>query len=156
MELCGPNVTLPPSPIELFLLFFTPYLIKLIVDNTNLYAEQVLSAENYLKFEKVMSLEIQAYFGFMLLMGINQLPCLSDCWRIDTTYFTPITSQITRARFLEISRFLHFVNNESYTTFPSQILSMTEFGRCDLSSIRYQETFWICAYLMSPTPSMRQ
>ena len=115
-ETCGPNVSLPPSPLGLFRLLFTPYLIQLIVDNTNLYAEQVLSPENYLKFEKVTSLEIQAYFGFMLLMGINQLPCLYDYWRTDTTYFAPIASRITRARFLEISRFLHFVNNESYTT----------------------------------------
>ena len=115
-ETCGPKVTLPPSALGLFRLLFTPYLIQLIADNTNLYAEQVLSAENYLKFEKVTSIEIQAYFGFMFLVGINQLPCLYDYWRADTTHFAPVASRITRARFLEISRFLHSVNNDSYTT----------------------------------------
>ena len=97
-ETCGPNVSLPPSPLGLFRLLFTPYLIQLIFDNMNLYAEQVLSPENYLKFEKVTSLEIQAYFGFMFLMGINKLPCLYDYWRTETTYFAPIASRITRAR----------------------------------------------------------
>ena len=88
--------------------------MPLITDNTNLYAEQVLSEEKYEKYVKMTEMELQAYFGFMLLMGINHLPSLYDYWKRDTTYFAPIASRITRTRFLEISRFLHFVDNSLF------------------------------------------
>ena len=88
--------------------------MQLITDNTNLYAEQVLSEEKYEKYVKMTEMELQAYFGFMLLMGINHLPSLYDYWKRDTTYFAPIASRITRTRFLEISRFLHFVDNSLF------------------------------------------
>ena len=87
----------------------------MIADKTNLFAEQVLSSEAFQKFVPVTTEEIQAYFGFMLLMGINKLPCLYDYWKKDTTYFAPITERIPRRRFLEIARFLHFVDNSVYT-----------------------------------------
>ena len=42
-------------------------------------------------------------------MGVNQLPALADYWKLDPTY-RPIANRITRDRFLEISRYLHFVD----------------------------------------------
>ena len=75
----------------------------------------MLSADAFEKFDLVTPHEIQAYFGFMLLMGINKLPCLYDYWKKDMTYFAPVADRIPRRRFLEISRFLHFVDNSSYT-----------------------------------------
>ena len=95
-------------------MFFTTTIIDLIVDQTNLYASQVMDAVQYDKWTKVTSDEILAYFGFMILMGINQLPALVDYWKLDPTYrYRPIADKITRDRFLEISRYQHFVDNSN-------------------------------------------
>ena len=87
----GPNTTLGATLLEIFHILFPVSLISMIADKTNLIAEQVLSSEAFQKFEPVITEEIQAYFGFMLLMGINKVPCLYDYWKKDTTYFAPIT-----------------------------------------------------------------
>ena len=58
--------------------------------------------------------ELEAYFGFMILMGLVSLPSLDDYWRIDEVFrYSPIARRITRDRFREIHRYLHFVDNES-------------------------------------------
>ena len=88
----------------------------MIVDQTNLYASQVMDPSQYDKWTKLTADELWAYFGFMILMGVNQLPALADYWKLDPTYrYRPIADRITRDRFLEISRYLHFVDN---TTLP--------------------------------------
>ena len=88
----------------------------MIAEQTNVYAREVLSTYAYERFDQVTPLEIQAYFGFMILMGINQLPCLYDYWKLDPTYYySPVADRISLRRFLEISRFLHFTQNESYS-----------------------------------------
>ena len=66
----------------------------------------------YAKWENVDAEEIWAYLGFMILMGINHLPALADYWKTDPTYhYGPIADRISRDRFCEISRYLHFVDN---------------------------------------------
>ena len=58
--------------------------------------------------------ELKAYFGFCILMGINRLPALDDYWSSDLTLrYAPIADWISRDRFLEISRYLHFVDNST-------------------------------------------
>ena len=74
----GPAVVLSACILEIFKLFFTPAPIDLIVEQTNLYARQTMSNELYTKWEAVTAEEISAYMGFMILMGINHLPALSD------------------------------------------------------------------------------
>ena len=83
---CEPTVTLPSTPLGVFHLLFIPTLINIICEQSNLYAQQVLSDNAYQHFDQITPTEIQAYFGFMILMGINQLPCLYDYWKLDTTY----------------------------------------------------------------------
>ena len=51
-----------------------------------------------------MESDILVLLGFAILVGINQLPSLADYWKKD---------QITRDRFLQIWRFLHFVDNST-------------------------------------------
>ena len=69
-------------------------LIDLIVEQTILYASQ---ASQYEQWSKVTADEIWAYFGFMISMGINQLPAIADYWKLDPTYrYGPIAGRITR------------------------------------------------------------
>ena len=99
------------SLLDLFYLFFTHDILKYLADQTNLYAYACLG-EYYESWDKVTPDEIRAYMGFMILMGLVQLPALCDYWRKDSTFhYEPIASRISWRRFLDIHRFLHFVDN---------------------------------------------
>ena len=50
----------------------------------------------------------------MILMGIVHLPSLCDYWKKDSIFhYSPIADKITRDRFLDIHRYLHFNSNSS-------------------------------------------
>ena len=68
--------------------------------------------EKYATWKTVTPEELRAYIGFCILMGIAHLPALDDYWSTDPTlHFSLITDKITRDRFRDISRYLHFVDN---------------------------------------------
>lgn len=57
---------------------------------------------------------MKAFLGFSILMGINQLPAVKDYWRKNEfLHYSPIADRIPRDRFLEISRYIHFVDNST-------------------------------------------
>ena len=88
----------------------------MIVCETNRYAAQCLAAANSNSTWSTDVREIRAYFVFMVVMGINRLPEIQDYWSTDTKLKNAfVSSRITRKRFEEISRYLHFVDN---TTLP--------------------------------------
>ena len=115
----GPKVPISARILDIFKVFFSATLIDFIVTQTNLYASQVMSAAQYAKWTDVTAEEIWAFFRFMILMGINQLPALRDYWKLDPTYrYNPIACKITRDRFLEILRYIHFVDNTTLLQRP--------------------------------------
>ena len=130
VESVSRTVPISGHVIDIFKLLFTTTLIDLIVDQTNLYACQVMDASQYDKWSKVTADEIWVYFGFMILIGINHLPAIADCWKLDPTYrYSPIANKITRDRFVGITRYFHFVDN---STLPSR----TDPGYDKLGKIR--------------------
>ena len=113
VEPVGPRVILPPTVLDLFRLFFTSTLISMIVDQTNSYAHKVLGDVARDKWSDVMAEDIWAFLGFALLMGINRLPQLRLYWNTNPVFhYLPIAERITRDRFLDIWRFLHFTSSE--------------------------------------------
>ena len=59
--------------------------------------------------------DLKAYLGFHILMGINHLPALEDYWKRDPfLHYVPVADRIPRDRFRELSRFLHFVDNDTF------------------------------------------
>ena len=112
----GPTFQLSAVPTEVFLHFFTPQLIELIVQETNHNAALCLfstaEAGKPVRDWKTNPEEIRAYLGFHILMGLNHLPDLYDYWSVDACYhYFPVASRISRKRFLEIQQFLHFIDN---------------------------------------------
>lgn len=64
--------------------------------------------------------ELNAFLGFMILMGLVKLPSLADYRSRDATFhYGKIADRISRDRFLEITRYLHFADNA--TLFPPGI-----------------------------------
>ena len=110
----GPRVPTSRDPLEMFRHFFDDDLLQVIVRETNLFAAQSLAAANKNTTWETNTAELKAYFGFMIIMGINRLPEIRDYWAMDDKLHNPfIASRITRDRFEEISRYLHFVDNST-------------------------------------------
>lgn len=88
-----------------------------IVTETNRYASLCLK-EKFDKWDKVTVEELHAYFGFMILMGIVNLPSIKDYWSTDEVFnYRPLANRISRTRFLQIHRLLHFVDNDSLLSY---------------------------------------
>ena len=69
--------------------------------------------ECYTQWKKITLDELRAFFGFTILMGIAHLPSMDDYWTKDPfLHYAPIADRMPRWRFRELSRYLHFVNNE--------------------------------------------
>ena len=110
----GPTLLIPCSPLHSFLLIFTTTILQWIVDQTNLFALQCMGEEKFDTWQQVSVEEIMAYMGFMILMGIVKLPSISDYWkRNEIFHYELIASRITRDRFFEIQRYLHFADNSN-------------------------------------------
>ena len=110
----GPTTSLPTNPLEIFFCFFTQQLIRMIVDQSNLYAASCMGEELYQRWEKITDDELKAYLGFIILMGLVPLPSIYDYWcKNPVFHYSPIADRISRDRFLEIHKYLHFVDNET-------------------------------------------
>ena len=110
----GPTVPIPCSILGTFQLFFTTTLLEYIVEQTNLYALQCMGDELFAVWTKVTIEELKAFVGFMILMGMVNLPSLADYWSKDSTFrYSPVADRISRDRFLEIHRYLHLVDNST-------------------------------------------
>ena len=107
---CGPLVPVTHDPLERCSpIFFTDNLLSVIVEVTNRYAVQCLAAKNSTTTWETTLDEMKAYLGFMVVMGVNQLPEIRDYWTKLNNSF--ISSRITRQQFEEITRHMHFVDN---------------------------------------------
>ena len=116
IQTTGPTVPISSDPTEVFLQFFTPYLIEHIVAEANRYAAECLAAthtgEGPVPQWETSVAEVKAYLGFSILMGLNRLPDFYDYWSTSEIFhYYPVASRISRKRFLEIKRFLHFSRN---------------------------------------------
>ena len=87
-----------------------------MVTESNRYAKQVMGDEKYEQWTAITVRELEAYFGFNILMGIVKLPAIDDYWKKDPLlHYEPVSSKISRNRYREIRRYIHFVDN---TTLP--------------------------------------
>ena len=112
-ETAGLKVPIP-SAIGMFFLFFTSSLMDYIVNQTDQFALECMGGEKFAKWTQVTVKELQAYMGFMILMGLVKLPSIYDYWQRDEIYhYSPVASRITRDRFFELHRFLHFADNST-------------------------------------------
>ena len=97
-----------------------------IVNESNRYAKQMMGDDKYQEWTPMTVPELKA----CILMGITKLPAIDDYWKKDPLlHYDPIASRITRERFRDIRRYLHFVDN---TTLPTSGSA----GRDRLAKIR--------------------
>ena len=103
-------LNLPNPPIDEWYLiqyfneFFTIDMFEDIALQSILYSIQSNSI-----FRTTRS-EIEIYCGILLMMGIVVMPRCDQCWSNETR-FSPIADNISRDRFHEITRYIHFNDN---------------------------------------------
>ena len=116
----NPQINITEStPYEIYRYFLTDEMLKLIVEETNRYAQQYVSA-NQLRRRSLMSKwkdtnaeEIQVFLGIIAIMGVSPLPRLHLYWSKDKKYRNlRIVELMTRERFEMLLKGLHFCNNE--------------------------------------------
>ena len=111
------------DPLEFFKLFFTDELIDIIVTETNRYAGQFL-AENQgalkersraKEWKETDAKEIKVFLALLLMQGIVYKPDIEQYFSKRPSLYTPFFRDVMdKDRFILLSKFLHFANNEGY------------------------------------------
>ena len=117
----GPTNILPPEATadRFFYQLFPEDLIELIVNETNLNAEQKQRAAGRQdqNWTPVNANDIRAYFGIRILQGIKTLPSERHFWsRNKYLHVKRVSDTMTRNRYLKINEYLHF--NDATTVVP--------------------------------------
>jgi len=108
------------EPIDFFQSFVDDDLLRHIVVQTNIYADQHLAANQHDlgRHPRVRQLvptditEIKQFLGLTLLMGLVHKPSVASYWWLDGVLQTPVFGTVMkRNRFQLLLRFVHFNNN---------------------------------------------
>ncbi len=71
-----------------------------------------MTSEEYDEWKPIDVANLKAFLGFQILMGLNKLPSVDDYWKQSQVYhYSPIADKISRRRYREISRYLHYSDN---------------------------------------------
>ena len=118
----GPTHSLPSdiSATDLFCQFFTDEVWCLLVDETNRYASQNIFPGSRAWHDTTV-VEMKAFVGILILMGIQKLPRLEMYWSHKYSLIsTPNISKImSSVRFQQLFRFLHLYNSTT-SVLPGQ------------------------------------
>ena len=93
------------AAMQYFNLFLKEDVLKLIVENTNLYSIQRTGISINTNTD-----EIRSFIGMLTLMGIVQLPTYKLYWSKEMGY-PPVADVIPVYRFEKLRSFLHFINS---------------------------------------------
>ena len=99
------NQKLVSASFSFFNLIFKNELFDYIRDQTNFYALQ-----NGRTALKLTTNEIRIYIDFLIYGEIVKAPNYKCCWKAETR-FAPIADSMSRNRFEQRKRFMHFNGN---------------------------------------------
>ena len=104
------------STLDFFPRFFTDEVWELIVTHTNRYAARLRQQRHHASirvWHDVSVIEMKAFIGILILMGICRLPRLRLYWTTKHPYICPRICQIMSLnRFEQIYRFLHLCDSD--------------------------------------------
>ncbi|KOB52358.1 PiggyBac transposable element-derived protein 4 [Operophtera brumata] len=100
----------------IFRLLVDDEVLDLMVQQTNLYAEQSIAANpggRLTRWKPVTKEDIEKFMGIYLVTGIIRFPTLECYWKRDPIYYHPLMHMIKMSynRFVSILRCWHFVDN---------------------------------------------
>ena len=116
IEFCGdtklpdlPTVNGEVTPYSLFKMFISDEMLESVVNETNRY-----SVEKNGQSINISRQECEQLIGVIFYMGLVQMPSLRSYWENELG-FEPISSVLSRNRFLKLVTLLHFVDNNAIT-----------------------------------------
>ncbi|KAF7414956.1 hypothetical protein HZH68_003445 [Vespula germanica] len=113
------------SPIDFYSLFFNEEIIQMIVNQTNLYANQMIEknqSERLSKWIPTNIHEIKQLFGLIMWMGLVKLPTIQLYWTKDVLFAQSFPRTVmSRNRFEILLRMLHFADNRQISN-PNNLL----------------------------------
>ncbi|KAL2717491.1 hypothetical protein V1478_013191 [Vespula squamosa] len=113
------------SPIDFYSLFLNEELIQMIVNQTNLYANQMIEknqSEQLSKWIPTNTYEIKKFFGLNIWMGLVNFPSIKLYWTKNVLFAQSFSSTVmSRDRFEILLRMLHFADNEQISD-PNDLL----------------------------------
>ena len=96
--------------VEYFLNYFSEEIANAIVEETNLFAQQ----QNAKKWNNIDVKEFYVFIALTMLMPHVKKSDLKDYWSTDDLIGTPFFRKaMSRDRYVQILRYLHFSNNEA-------------------------------------------
>ena len=108
--------------VEYFKLYFDGELVGDLKAETNRYADQLIATptartKSIRDWVMTTTDELYAFFALVILMGVVIKKSMKDYWSKRAVIKTPFFSDVmSRTRFLQILRVLHFVDNSSDRT----------------------------------------
>lgn len=99
------------TPLQFFVLFFGVDLVTNIAHQSNIYKQQAGAGE---RVRDIRVYELYAFFGIIMYMAHLKLPQQDDYFderRPTCAEFPDLTKVMSRHRYYEIKRYLHFANN---------------------------------------------
>jgi hypothetical protein len=103
--------------IDYFNQFLPGSLIQLAVDETNKYAEyhqRYIAKKTNLQWKPTTLTELRAYFGLLLMMGVDRKTSIIDYWSSDIFLRNVgISTVMSRNRFQIITRYFHLADPEN-------------------------------------------
>ena len=106
----GPTIALSydAAPTDFFTQVYPPQLIDLIVEQTNVYAEQ----RGVTGWVDTTAREIEAFLGFVMATSVHSVPRLNNIWSSDWILGVPALAAIfPRYRFWQLWANLHLADN---------------------------------------------
>ena len=119
---CTSNMT-NKAPIDFFQLFFTDIILKSIVDQTNLFAQQYMEGHELSHRSRVQQwvcsvhdlAELKRFLALIIIMGLISFPSIKDCWVTSWPFATfTFSSIMSRDRFSFLLRFLYLNDSTKY------------------------------------------
>ncbi|XP_030753599.1 piggyBac transposable element-derived protein 2-like [Sitophilus oryzae] len=96
------------NPVQIFEKLFDDNVFQLMIEQSIIYSRQKNNHDFFATME-----EMKIFIGILLLSGYHKLPQQRMYWSLDEDLGVKIVSgSISRNRFLEIKRYLHFADND--------------------------------------------
>jgi len=103
------------SELAIFEKVFCPEALEICIEETNRYADQTgnCRTKRWEKWVAVGESDMMRYLAIRMLMGLNKKPQIRQYWSRDPLFASPIIGELmSQDRYGEISKYLHFCNNE--------------------------------------------
>ena len=126
------------SAIDFFSLLFDENIVKMCIQQTNLYTEQFFERNPqkklkafYKKWNGINSKDLRGYIAIIIHMGMIKLPRISWHWKKDPLQGCTFYSQVmSKNKFYLINTFLHLVNNREHILTSDPIYKIRKFINC--------------------------